>query len=395
MNKVLHLIRKNTQLRASFIGNQITHHREFRPAVVYRENRSGAYDGGFAEFNLKGAPLLDLSRSVTAYENLRYQTTKTLSKRQVTEVLHFIKKHQIDILHFHYGTDCGAFFPLLKHVKKPSVVSFYGYDCSSFPSFMWGYGGRYLKNRVFDRVTKVLAMSPDMKKDLMQAGCPEEKIIVHYYGTDTRRFFMERDYTSKATVTLLILASLVPQKGHQFLLRSLKQLIDSGTKNFTLRIIGTGELEEQLKSFVRENNLSDYVHFTGAIKYASEEMMHEYREADIFVHPSVVAPNGDKEGIPGTIVEAMSAGLPVVSTYHAGIPYIIENGRTGMLVEEHDVATLSRLIERLINDPAKRKETGLTGQKLACDQLDLRSKELELEKHYKTLTSRREFPVAK
>ena len=385
MKKVLHLIRKNTQLKASFIGNQIANHIDFQPYVVFRENRNGALDGGFAAFDLDEVAYLDLSQSATSYEDLLFKTTKTLSKRQVRSIIDFIENHQIDRLHFHYGTDCGAFFPLLKYLDLPSVVSFYGYDCSSFPSFMLGYGSRYLKNRVFDRVTSVLAMSPDMKQDLMKAGCPEEKIVVHYYGTDTRRFYMDRSYEAKETVTLLILATLVPQKGHLFLLRSVKQLIDSGVVNFKLRIVGAGELEEELHSFVLRHNLGNYVSFTGAIKYASEEMMSEYSNADIFVHPSVVAPNGDKEGIPGTIIEAMSAGLPVISTYNSGIPYVIEHDKTGLLVEEHDIKALSKSIENLITDPALRKKIGLAGQKHACENLDLHTKELELEKTYENL----------
>lgn len=383
--RVAHFVRKNTQLRASFIRNQIAAHQKYQAAVVWRKNVSKPLDGGFADFDQEAHPALDLSQGEGWKEKVLFSGPKMLSGRQVNRVLEFLDRYGAGLCHFHYGSDCGVFFPLLRKLKMPSVVSFYGYDCSSFPRRYYGYGATFLRNRVFADATAVLAMSPDMKADLIKAGCPEEKIVVHYYGTDTGRFYMERAYPEKQSVNLLILASLVPQKGHMALLRSLERLIGSGVDNLSLRIVGTGELEQALKSYVLERNLSRHVAFAGPIKYASEEMMREYAMADIFVHPSVEASNGDKEGIPGTIIEAMAAGLPVVSTYHAGIPYVIEHEKTGLLAPEYDADALSIVIERLVRDAGLRKRLGLAGQQYACRSLELGRKEAELEQIYDTL----------
>ena len=114
-------------------------------------------------------------------------------------------------------------------------------------------------------------------------------------------------------------------------------------------------------------------------------MIREYHGADIFVHPSVVDPQGNKEGIPGAIVEAMSAGLPVISTYHAGIHYIITHNKTGFLVKEHDVVALSEALVKLIKNPELRKTIGLAGQRYAMDNLELMTKEIELEKIYQQI----------
>lgn len=382
--KVLHFVRKSTQLKASFINNQIAYHQLYEPCIVFREKRSADFDGGFADFNLVNYKYLDLSDNDCAFEKIRYKSVKTLSKRQTFKTLNFIDKSNIQICHFHYGTDCGVFFPLLKYLKIKTLVSFYGYDCSSFSSKFFGYGKIYLKNRVFKHVDIVLAMSPDMKTDLIKAGCNEDKIIVHYYGTDTDRFYFQKEYEQKDCITLLILATLVPQKGHLFLLRSLKHLFESGINNFHLRIVGGGELETELKAFVSNNNLAQYVSFIGVITYGSKQMHEEYNNADVFIHPSVIAPNGDKEGIPGTIVEAMSAGLPVISTYHAGIPYIIENSNTGILVKEHDILALSEAIKKLIENVELRNQIGVQGQNYACKYLNLKNKEIELESIYQS-----------
>ncbi len=385
MKRVLHLLRKNSQLKASFIFNQINSHIDFEPFIVFVEDRKKVNDGGFANFDLQEGNYLDLSKDLSYFENMRYKLIRSIPNRSVTKLKKFIKENKIEILHFHYGSDCGVYYSLFKELNTPSIVSFYGYDCSSFPKVFFGLGKFYLQKRVFKNVSKVLVMSEDMKSDLIKISCPENKIIVHYYGTDTSMFEYDKEYEEKKIVTLLILASLVPQKGHLFLLKAVKKLIDEGTTNFKLRIVGTGEMENELEKFVTEMNINDYVDFCGVIKYGSEEMFSEYRNADIFIHPSVIAPNGDKEGIPGTIIEAMASSLPVISTYHAGIPSIIKNSINGLLVKENVAADLALAIKSLIIDTSKRKKIGTAGKDYALSTLDLKEKEIELEKIYSSV----------
>lgn len=384
MQNVCHFLRKSSQLRASFINNQISMHKRYTPFVVYRIRAEKEYDGGHADFK-KELLSLDLNASENSYERVLYKYPKMLSQKHQREIKDFLKSNEISVLHFHYGTDCGVYYPLLKRLKVPSIVSFYGYDISSFPSFMAGFGKKYLQNRVFKWVDKVLAMSEDMKLDLLQAGCPENKIIVHYYGTDCNRFYFERQYPIKEVVTIFTLSNMCPKKGHIFQFQAINKLLDSGITNFQFRIAGTGESESELRAYVTENGLDSHIVFLGALKYASDEMMNEFRKADIFLHPSVIAPDGDKEGIPGTIIEAMSSGLPVVSTYHAGIPLVIENNQTGLLVNEWDVESLTNALAKLLNDVLLREKIGRSSQKYALENLDLMQKEKELERIYDNL----------
>ena len=133
--------------------------------------------------------------------------------------------------------------------------------------------------------------------------------------------------------------------------------------------------------------MSSYVEMMGKVVYGSIQHFKEFQEADVFIHPSITDKNGDKEGIPGAIVEAMSAGLPVISTYHAGIPYVIENGKTGLLVNEWDVNSLANVILKLTDDYSLRKELGQSGQENALANLNLNEKERELEKIYGSIIS--------
>jgi colanic acid/amylovoran biosynthesis glycosyltransferase len=227
-------------------------------------------------------------------------------------------------------------------------------------------------------------MSPDMKKDLMAVGCPEEKIILHYYGTDTRRFHMQRTYGHNEKARFLIVCGLSPQKGHMFLLEAFKLACRQAGDRMTLHIVGDGILREEIREYVEVHQMKNVV-LEGPVPYGSKEHIKHMKEADVFIHPSVTAPDGAKEGIPGAIIEAMASGLPVISTEHAGIPYVIEHGKTGLLVREGDTEGVCRHILRLAGDKDLRESLGVAAQRHALEVLDLGPKEKELEEIYRSL----------
>jgi len=227
-------------------------------------------------------------------------------------------------------------------------------------------------------------MSEDMKNDLIKIGCPEEKIIIHYFGSRLDEFSnINRIYSETKNINLLILATLTPKKGHKDLFIALSKLKEKGIKNFSLKIVGTGSLEGELKMLAKSLSIDDQVSFVGNVPYLSDQMLEEIRISDIFIHPSVHDNLGNKEGIPTIITEAMASGLPVISTYHAGIPSIIEHEKTGLLVQEHDYENLARQIERLMTNLSLRKELGQSAKTFALNNLDLKRKEIELEEIYK------------
>jgi colanic acid/amylovoran biosynthesis glycosyltransferase len=385
---VLHLVRKFLPLTYSFVRNQIDSHIAYRPYIVFKEFVSG---GPHAKFLTTKYPFWNLETTNSHCESFLYQMFRYVTRSDLAVIRRIIHGRNIDVLHFHFGTDAGMYYRVMKEAHIPCVVSFYGYDCSSFPHRMFGYGTRFLQRRVFPYATRILAMTEDMKRDLLKIGCPENKIAVHYYGTDVPRFVVgDRQYVEKETVQILILCSLSPQKGHAFLLQSIAGLVRSGVKNLHLRIVGEGMLEESLKRSVVDEGLDEYVTFVGCLDYASPEMLTELRCADVFVHPSVTH-KGIKEGIPGAVVEAMSAGLPVISTYHAGIASVMEDGTTGLLVREWDVGGLSKAIERLMSSRELREQLGTQASVHALKNLDLKAKERELEALYDDLRESRQL----
>ena len=385
---VAHFVRISSQLNLSFILNQITSHLHYRPVVIVYKKQNRTKRNGLDLLAEMKIPVLFLCDEKDLFNRLYYFLFRKITPIQKRRILKFISANHINLLHFHFGNDAGLFLPVIYKSGFPSVVSFYGDDCTGFPKKYFGLGLYWLKLRVFSKATRFFAMSLDMKKSLMFLGCPEKKIIVHYFGADTTRFQgYPRSYSSTHEYTqLLMIANMVEKKGHLFLFKVLKMLLKKETTAFNLIVVGSGILEDQLKTFVRENGLTDHIRFIPHIDYLSEDFVRLYYNSDIFIHPSITGSRGEKEGIPGVLVEAMATGLPVISTFHAGIPAVIENGKTGLLVDEWNISELLQALESLISDSSKREELGRAGQIFAIQELNITNKEKELETLYSVLT---------
>jgi colanic acid/amylovoran biosynthesis glycosyltransferase len=379
--KVLHLIRKNTHLKASFILNQIRNHIEFESIVAYYQMRDKTFDGGFSEVEQVDFEVVALDDNQNLWSRIKYKGFKRISSKAQKSLLSLIRKQSPDVIHLHYGTDAGLYLSFLHELNIPTFVSFYGYECSGFPNRFFGLGRWYLNAFVFKYATHVFAMSEDMKKDLVSLGCPEEKVIVHYYGTDVQHFYTKRKHQSKEIVSFLIISGFTPQKGHKYLINAFCEAYKEN-KNIRLSIVGAGLLECEINNHVRELNLESVIDLPGAVVYGSDIHLAYFKSHDVFVHPSVTDVNGDKEGIPGAIVEAMAAGLPLITTFHAGIPYIIEDEKDGLLVPEENIELLKNGMLRLAKDPELRQILSDNAQKRALSELDLKKNEKNLEKHY-------------
>ena len=377
MNNVVHLVRWCLPHTASFIRNQIIYHQRYRPSVVYTQPKKGNF---YEDIHAKAETLFPLRSS---FDRKLYGFTKLLSPAAKILIREFIKRQKPAVLHIHYGVDCLVYADIIRELQIPACVSFYGYDCTTFPKRFLGVGKLLLQKRVFDNpsVKAVFAMSDDMKRDLIKIGCPEEKLIVHYYGIETDPFFMDRSIAANEVIKFLMVSGLHEKKGHQYLIEAFANLSHTLHNKCELHIVGDGPLYVSIKDGVAKSNLTN-IFLHAAVTYGSPEHKAYLRDADIFVHPSITSHDGDKEGIPGALIEAMAAGLPVISSFHAGIPSVVENEITGLLVPEKDAKALEAAMLRLATDTVLRARIGRQGQQYALEQLDVSFKEKELEEIY-------------
>jgi colanic acid/amylovoran biosynthesis glycosyltransferase len=170
-----------------------------------------------------------------------------------------------------------------------------------------------------------------------------EKVHIVRTGVNTKKF-SQRPKNSIRQHTLLSIGRLVEKKGHIFSLKAVKNLQEKYPK-LMYTIVGSGPLEETLKDFARGLN----VHFFKGI--SSDEVIQLLNKCAVFVLPCVIAQDGDRDGIPVALIEAMACEVPVVSTHISGIPELIESGKDGMLVGQRNVCELERAVEFIFQNP--------------------------------------------
>lgn len=238
-------------------------------------------------------------------------------------------------------------------------VHFHGYDASN-EAVLRRYAPQYRKR--LPRVGAVLVVSRAMERRLLELGAPPEKIRYVHYGVDTRRFKPPENKT--AGKVFLSVGRFVDKKAPQLTLLAFQRVAEQ-FPDARLVMGGEGELWQSTRSLAAALGLESKVEFPGALNH--EEVLRRMQSADVFVQHSLVPRfgpcAGDSEGTPVVILEAMACGLPVVSTRHAGIPDAIEHGVQGLLVDEHDVASMAQsMAELLAAPPEKRKAMGEAGR---------------------------------
>lgn len=350
--KVCHYMREYARATETFVVNQIAALSSVSESVLCRDH-----------LPLTPTSTLASARtSVNAYglsgAHPIYRRLKIAGPGEAAFYRDSLRSLGPDVLHVHYGTDAAYLLRAVGSIEAPMVVSYYGYDVSRFPQRLFGAARLYLMP-VFRRAAMHLAMTPQMAGTLIALGAPLDRVKVHHHGIDVGAWETV-DRTASVGTRLLIVASLVEKKGHAVLLKAVALLASAGL-DVRLRIVGDGPLRRELESTVSALGIAPRAEFIGYLPHGPQ-LASEYAAADIFVHPSRVDRRGDSEGLPGTILEAMASGLPIVSTEHAGIPYAVEQNRSGLLVPEGDAAALAQAVRRLIESPAERLAMGAAGR---------------------------------
>lgn len=187
-----------------------------------------------------------------------------------------------------------------------------------------------------------------------------------YHGIDLKRYQLTAR-SPRGSPLLLAVGQLKEKKGLHHLIEACRILQDRGFE-FDCQIIGEGPLRLFLERMIDRLGLRDRVALLGPL--AHDAVMEKYREATLFVLPCITARDGDRDGIPNVILEAMAMSLPVVSTYHSGIPEAVENGVTGYLVQPRDPVALSSALEALLHDEGLRLRMGRAGRLRVAEAFD-------------------------
>lgn len=287
------------------------------------------------------------------------------SLRLLYSVLLFLNRGSYDIFHCHFGPS-GNLAALLKDlgvIEGKIVTVFHGHDMSMYLREQ----GDDIYNFLFDKGDLFLPISEKWKRKLVELGCDERKIIVHRMGIDVNRFQFSPSRDSSDTQVLSV-ARLVEKKGIEYGIGAVAKVLEKHP-NIEYKIAGDGPLSNELKDLINRLELKHKVKLLGWLQ--QNEVIELIQKADILLAPSVTGEDGDQEGIPVTIMEALVSGLPVLATQHSGIPELVRDGEFGFLVPERDVDALAERLEYLIEHSEIWAEMGRAGRRFIVEYYNI------------------------
>ena len=355
----------------TFIYDEIRFHRRYEVEVFCHRRMNEATFPCDRVHAL--APAETLGQSL---EGLLYQAT-TLSPT----VYRALKAGNFDVIHAHFGPGGIYALPYRKALGTPLVVSFHGYDVPLLLSSRRFHPQwlRYflLSPWMLKSVDRFLPSSMELKRLLIQLGAPAHKVKLHHVGVEipAKR---PRLRNRVGEVNIYMIGRFIEKTGMEYGLEAFARVLSQGAP-VRMRIIGGGENKELYQGIVRRHDMMGRVEFLGDLEHTV--IMRELANCDILLTPSVVAANGDREGQPAILKEANARCIPAVGTIHSGIPELIEDGVTGLLVSEKDVDTMAQKLMVLVDNPELRRTMGLAAREKMVREQDVERRVEALEQH--------------
>jgi len=269
---------------------------------------------------------------------------------------------------------------LTKELDVPLITTI---DERAAASELMSDAGPFL-HRVFGSLRKDLqcesrlfvTSSDFMRESLIERGYPEHRTATLPVGVDID-LFKPQPVDPKDPMVLFV-GRMVEKKGVSYLLQAMKE-VTKVRKDARLVLIGDGPLLNSLIDQAIALDLPRVIFFGSR---DAEGVRYQMGMASLLVAPSVMDDSGDSESIPRVIAEAQAMGLPVVSTYHGGIPEIVQNGQNGLLVPERSIHQLAQNILSILAQPSLQREMGLAARQNVCSNFNLKLQTARLEEYY-------------
>lgn len=307
------------------------------------------YYGDWVPNNLDGKSSL---LNFTIFERIIKKVSNQFTLAEFS-LLYSLKREKVNCILAEYGLSASATLEVAKYLKIPMVVHFHGFD-ASVKSVLEEYNEQYKK--VFAYAHSIIVVSKKMKEDLISLGCPSAKLTIATCGGNDDFFKINTTYLKPNFISI---GRFVFKKGPYLTIVAFKKVI-AEFPSAKLIMIGDGELLQLCKNLVNALDLNHNIEFKGILN--PKEIQSYMKDSMAFVQHSVVAEDGDSEGTPVAVIEAQAAALPVISTFHAGIPDVVIHNETGLLSKEYDVDTMAKNMIRILKEDGLAKRLGLAGR---------------------------------
>jgi colanic acid/amylovoran biosynthesis glycosyltransferase len=357
------------------IYRQITALRRVRPVVIARK-RESADRFPFDELTLVPRPATQFLRRIW-YRQLR-GVPWTIGRAETRAIAEVLERTHARLLHIYFGHIAVHLLPLIEHWPRPTVVSFHGADVMvdlEKPAYRAG------TIVMLEEVRLVLVRSASLRDALVQLGCPAAKIRIQRTGIPLGELpFRSRSFPPENGAWQFLQACrLIEKKGLATSLRAFAKFAEQ-YPNARFTIAGDGPLLNEMKEQARELGIAGRVTFAGFISQPSLRELC-YR-SHIFLHPSETAADGNQEGVPNSMLEAMATGVPAFATNHGGIPEVIEHGVSGVLVAERDAGGLAEELLHYAAHPEKLAAIAEAGAEQVGAKFEQTAQVAQLEDFY-------------
>ena len=335
----------------TFIHDELRNHIRYNVTVFARTWRNADRFPGHDVVFIEKEPGFRNRAEYIYYRNFRKSWTfdRVLSKKPFM------------LIHAHFGYDGIYALPFAQKYNLPLIVSFWGHDVTILAGqekFLpkWERYWRHYK-QMEQEAGAFLCVSDDLRRMMIDVGCPPEKLHVQPQGIDLSRFRADRKNSDVFQV--LMVGRFVEKKGFEYGIDAFAKAFKD--RNAELIIVGEGPRAENYKSLANKYGLNGRLRFTG--NQTTESVIEILQQASVLMAPSITASSGDKEGLPTVIKEAMACGLPVIASRHGGIPEIISDGVEGFLTEERDADALARCLVQLSENRSDAHRMGRAGRR--------------------------------
>lgn len=267
----------------------------------------------------------------------------TVHEQDEQALYRFFRRHRVQAVLAEYGPTAVACLAACRRLDLPLIAHFHGFDAYRH-SVVEEHAAGY--RQLFDQAAAVIGVSRHMCSRLLELGANPERLYHNACGADLDTALQAQP--GQAPPEFIMVGRLVEKKAPLLTLLAFSRVVQA-VPEARLQIIGDGALLAASQQLVRALGLTDRVQLHGAQDH--EAVAAALQRARCFVQHSVVAPDGDREGTPVAVLEAMAMGLAVVATRHGGIEDVVEHGVTGWLGAEYDVDAMAEAMVRIAQQP--------------------------------------------
>lgn len=355
-----------------FISQQKKYLTQFQPILVGRTLQGEPPDPQAAVVTIEPSGLLALGRQIL------FRNNDSLLKQLPT--------NQPALIHAYCGIEGVYALPLAKKLSTPLITTFYGFDTLrthkallASKKISW-FNYLLHRRRLAKQGNLFIAVSHFVRQRMIKLGFPEDRTLTHYTGVDTETIVPTT--TKKSEKIILHVAKLVDAKGTRYLLEALS-ILRKQSVEARLIIIGDGPLLTALREYSTTLGIASYVTFLG--KQPHHHVIAWMQQASVFCLPSIETYSGETESLSMVLMEAAACQLPAIATLHGGIPEIVNDGKTGLLVPERHAKTLADRLSYLLTNDSIAEKMGLAARKHVIENFNLKTQTEILESIYSNL----------